>query len=58
MLARHTFRSFAQAEKEASQGEPSETCQSFLRLPNPERDPAQALSIYAGTDNLLKIGEP
>jgi len=29
-----------------------------MQLPHPDKDPGHAISIYAGTDNLLKIGEP
>lgn len=30
----------------------------MFKLPQPSKDPDHALNIYAGTDNLLKIGEP
>lgn len=30
----------------------------MFKLPNPSKDPDNALQIYAGTDNSLKIGEP
>ena len=63
----HTFKAFAaqekgqgvqQSQEEADAAAQAQPKQTFDKIPAPEKNHEHALSIYAGSDNLLKIGEP
>ena len=65
MMNSHIYRttgSFAGVEgtspDKKKEGDAPESLETELTLPQPDRDPNSAFQIYAGTDNIMKIGEP
>lgn len=60
MIGWHSFKDFQPSNAPAAEGEEQKQDVAAAAIPSPDRklDPDHAISICAGHDNLLKIGEP